>query len=288
MSDSAPGSPSRSQIPAVERVVDVLRHISERGRPIRAASLARALGIPRSSAYHLLAALEQARLVVSYPDDHTWGLGVGLFELGQAYLRQLPFERVARPVLRSLADEVGESAHLAVLHGTEVLYIVKEVAASATPLVTEVGIRLPAHLTATGRAMLATVSAAQLRALFPARRALANRTGKGPYDLRALCAVLEVERERGWALERGEVTDGIASIAVVVNAGEGDGRSSSGPSSGPSSGSSSGIGVPAAVGVSAWEPRLIGSSAAVAAAVSDAAVQIGRALRGERRDTTAT
>ena len=64
----------------------------------------------------------------------------------------------------------GHSAHLAVLHGHDLLYVVEERAPGRPSLVTDVGVRLPAHLTASGRAILAALPAAQVRALFPAGR----------------------------------------------------------------------------------------------------------------------
>lgn len=249
------------QVPAAERTIAILRHLAERHRPVPAASIARALGLPRSTTYHLLSALERGGMVTAYADQRTWGLGIATFELGQAYLRQIPLERIARPVIRALADGIGETAHLAVLHGNEVLYLVKEDAATATPLVTDVGVRLPAHLTATGRAMMAAMSDIQVRALFAPRRPLVNRTGRGPRDIRALMMLLEQERATGWSIERGHVSDDIASVAVSLRAG--------GPSPLPF----------AAVGVSVWEPRLAGSAAAeVVAALREAAGAINSAL----------
>lgn len=229
--------PTAPQVPAAERAIAIVGHLAERHRPVPAASIARALGLPRSTTYHLLAALERGGLVTSYPADHTWGLGIATFEWGQAYLRQLPLERLGRPIVRALADSTGATAHLAVLHGNEVLYLVKESPTAATPLVTEVGVRLPAHLTATGRAMLAMLPPVQVRALFAPRRPLVNRTGRGPRDLRALLQLLDAERARGWALERGEISDGIASIAVATSP-----RSPTGPL--------------AAIGLSTWEPGI--------------------------------
>ena len=66
------------------------------------------------------------------------------------------------------------------LHGRDVLYVVEERAPGRPPLVTDVGVRLPAHLTASGRAMLAALPPAQVRALYPDRGAFVDRHGPGP------------------------------------------------------------------------------------------------------------
>ena len=111
---------------------------------------------------------------------------------------------------------MGHSAHLAVLHGREVLYVVEQRAPGRPPLVTDVGVRLPAQLTATGRAVLADLPDVQVRALFPDPAAFVLRTGLGPRSPSALRALLVDVRRRGHALEDGEVTPGFASIASPV------------------------------------------------------------------------
>jgi DNA-binding IclR family transcriptional regulator len=142
---------------------------------------------------------------------------VSAFEIGTAYMRQEPLARLARPVLARLVEAVGHSAHLAVLHGREVLYVVEERAPGRLRLVTDVGVRLPAQLTASGRAVLAGLSAAQLRALFPDMTAFVQRNGAGPGSPAELRRVLARVRATGYASEDGEVTPGLASVAAAVH-----------------------------------------------------------------------
>jgi IclR family acetate operon transcriptional repressor len=83
-------------------------------------------------------------------------------------------------------------------------------------LVTDVGVRLPAHLTANGRSILAHLSAAQVRALYPSAAAFSTRTGAGPTSLRELRSLVRTEVRRGYAEEDGQVTAGYASVAAAV------------------------------------------------------------------------
>ena len=87
---------------AATRALNVLRLMAKSGAPVTASSLATKLDLPRSSMYHLLAALETDGYVIHYPEDSRWGLGIATFELGQAYLRHDPLERLARPILAKL------------------------------------------------------------------------------------------------------------------------------------------------------------------------------------------
>ncbi len=206
------------QVPAAERTIALLRHLAHQPRPVTAASIAHALDLPRSSTYHLLTALADARFVTHLPEERRWALGVGAFELGQAYLRGAPMERLARPLLHRLAHDTGISAHLAILDGRDVVYLATERPPQTPVLVVDVGVRLPAHLTASGRCLLAEQTRAQVHALFPDRAALTSRTRvagpSSPADLRRL---LERVRRDGVGREDGEIDPGLASVAVAVH-----------------------------------------------------------------------
>lgn len=205
-----------SDVPALRRGLAVLQLLAGRAGPVSASVIARELQLPRSTTYHLLAELEQARFVTRLPTEQRYGLGIAAFELGSAYLRHDPLERLAAPLLRELVERVGHNAHLGVLHGNELLYLIKERPARPQTLVTDVGVRLPAQLTASGRAILAHLPAAHVRALFPSTTAFVRRTDRGPATLAALRSTLATERRRGWACEDGHVTAGFASVAYPV------------------------------------------------------------------------
>lgn len=207
-----------SRVPAASQTLALLRTLAERG-PSTATSLATAIGLPRSTAYHLLAVLRGEGFVVHLPEERRWSLGPTAFSVGQAYLRHDPREALARPLIVALANEVGQTAHLGVLHGTEVVYLIKESPSQrrdAPTLITGVGVHLPAAITASGRAMLAYLPKDQLRALMSSPDAFVRRTSTGPDSLTTLRRVLDRERERGYASEEGEILAGYASVAAAV------------------------------------------------------------------------
>ncbi|MEJ7707291.1 MAG: IclR family transcriptional regulator [Nocardioidaceae bacterium] len=205
-----------SQAPAATRALRVLRFLATQPEPAPLDSIVRALGMPRSSAYHLINAMIVEGFVIHVEDEHRYGLGVAAFEVGSGYSRHAPLQRLARRPLAELVDSVGESGHLAVLHGREVVYVLEERARRRPPLVSEVGVRLPAQLTASGRAILAALPAAQVRALFPDRDAFISRHQAGPRSAVELTSLLSETRQRGYALEIGEVTSGLSSVGVAV------------------------------------------------------------------------
>jgi len=203
-------------VPAARQALAILGFLAARPGPAGAATIARELDLPRSTTYHLLAELLAADFVVHLPEDRAYGLGVAAFEVGSAYLRHDPLERLARPVLGRLVEQTQQTAQLGILQGNETVYLLKEQPRTPLTLVTDVGVRLPAHLTASGRAMLAHLPAAQVRALYPSASAFTTRTGAGPASLRELRAVVRGELRRGYAEEDGQVTARYASVAAAV------------------------------------------------------------------------
>ena len=108
------------------------------------------------------------------------------------------------------------SAHFGLLQGKDVLYLIEERAAGRPSLVTDVGVRLPAEITASGRAMLALLPGQQVTALYPSAEVLVDRTGQSPRTVTALRRILGETRRRGWGQEVDAVTVGLSSVAVAV------------------------------------------------------------------------
>jgi DNA-binding IclR family transcriptional regulator len=159
--------------------LQVLRLLAAAPGPLPATTVAGQLGAPRASTYRLLRSMVDEGFVVHFPEEGRWGLGVATFEVGQAYLRRQPLERLARPLVLRLVGSVRRTVHLGVLHGPETLYLLVERPPASTPLVTAVGVRLPAQLTASGRSLLAQLPEEQVRALFAEQ--MVRRGGRGPW-----------------------------------------------------------------------------------------------------------
>lgn len=205
-----------AQVPAAENTLRILRYLAGRPAPVAASAIARELELPRSTVYHLLTTLSAHGFVLHMKEDRRWGLGTSAFELAGGYARQQPLARIGRPLVAALSDRLGESTHLAVMSGGDVLYIVEERAPRRQALVTDVGVRLPAHLTASGRAMLAALPREQVRALYPSASAFPDRTGLGPRKPAELRELLRTVRARGYATEDSEVASGLRSVGAVV------------------------------------------------------------------------
>ena len=207
------------KVPAADHTLRILSLLASSRGPLAASMIASRLELPRSTVYHLLATLQEHGFVMHLPEEQRYGLGIAAVALSGAYERQEPLARIGRPLLAQLVDRIGESCHVAVPHGRDVLYVVEERAKGSRPLVTDVDVRLPMQLTASGRAILAALPKAQVRALFPDRGAFVHRHEGADSSIDGyskLRAVLDETTSRGYSYEQGSVTPGLASIGVPV------------------------------------------------------------------------
>ena len=185
-----------SKVPAAAQTLQILALLSHIDVPISAARIQAELGLPRSTTYHLLTVMRDAGFVTYLPDTRTYGLGLAAYSMASAYTTQQPLVRATAKHARELAKLVGGSAHVGRLVGGEVVY-----------LFTDVGVRLPAAATASGRAMLAQLPAAELKALY-------GVVGRGSY--REWLVPITEAKHRGWGSESEEVSPGQESLAVAV------------------------------------------------------------------------
>ena len=198
-----------SKVPAATHTLAILRLLMTTDAPISAARIAAQLRLPRSTTYQLLKVMVDAGFVMHLKSHRTYGLGAAAYSLAQAYSTQQPLVRASTRHAQALAKLAGGSAHVSRLSsGMEVLYVLEERSATAVSLITDVGVRLAAERTASGRAMLAALPDAELKARVDA-------AGLGRQWQKIHTMVQQV-RLRGWAEETEEVSVGQSSIAAVV------------------------------------------------------------------------
>jgi len=202
-------------VPAARQTLQIITYLAGHGGPVRASTVARDLDLPRSTTYHLLRVLQDEGFLVHSPENQAYALSPLVADLGSSVRASNALARFAEPVLERLVAEtrLPVVAHLGLLNHSDVVYALKISAARAPAVVTSIGVRLPAHLTATGRAMLAALEPAQVTAIYPDATALVTRTGPGPRTPGALASILTETRERGWAIERGDIDLDYSSVA---------------------------------------------------------------------------
>ena len=194
---------------------DVLNAFSHRRRVQTLSELARASGLPKSTVHRVIAKLVEIGLVERYNDCYRIGLPV----LALASCSPASAMRdKALPHLEELHVRTGQTVHLAVLRGDDVVYLEKLSHDTAAPSPSSVGGRIPAHCTAVGKAMLATRTETELRQLLTGPlRARTPLTITDPGRLRMQLARI---RAAGVATETGEAAVGLACVGVPIRHGQ--------------------------------------------------------------------
>jgi DNA-binding IclR family transcriptional regulator len=199
-------------------VLAVLRSLGEYPRGVGLEQLARDIEMPKSSLHRALAALCRAGLA-DHDERGSYRLSLEFVRVAFAYYEQLDRRQVVGPLLQSLADRFGETAHYAELDGAEVVYIAKMTPPGLGAQMTSIiGGRNPAHCTGLGKALLAyeLVDRGAVQAYVTANGPLAQRTPNTLVDTRALAANFELVRGRGYALDDEESEEGINCIAFPL------------------------------------------------------------------------
>jgi DNA-binding IclR family transcriptional regulator len=213
-----PRTPSRhpqdGRLSSVAMAVRLMKAFSEQQVEIGISDLARRLGVAKSTVHRLAVTLCADGMLEQNPDSGKYRLGIALFRLGSLVRRRMTVSNEARPFLRELREKVNETVHLAVLDGSEIMYVYNLESTQAIRMRSDVGVRKPAYCTAEGQAILAFQPAEVVERVV--RDGLAARTPQTITDADALNRALDLVRQRGCAIEDEESEIGMRCIAAPL------------------------------------------------------------------------
>lgn len=202
----------RNGVQVVERTARILRALAEAPDGLSLSQLAERVGLARSTVHRLVAALQVERFVVSVSPNGRVKLGPGLASL--AVIASPDLVRDLHPYLARLSREMNETVDLSVLQHDHVLFVDQVAATRRLRAVSSVGAAFPAHCPANGKALLATLSNAELEQLLPAK--LERLTPNTIVDRKRFLSELDQVRNEGIAYDREEHTLGICGVGCVV------------------------------------------------------------------------
>jgi IclR family acetate operon transcriptional repressor len=204
------------EVGSVGRALAILEALPAGREGIRASELARTVGVNPSTASRLLATLAAHRMAERTPQG-TWRLGLGLLALSDRVLSGLDLRERARPWLRWLVEQTGETATLSLPGDGEAITIDFVPSPRSVVSMARVGRPSALHATATGKVMLGFGAGAQERLGAVARLGTLERfTERTVCDPGALAEQLRVARERGLASAVGEREPDLAALAAPV------------------------------------------------------------------------
>lgn len=198
-------------ISVVDRVTLLLRAFASAG-PMTLAQVTARTGLPRSSVHRLLDQLAAAGWLARSPEQ-TYELGIHAYEVGQAALRHNRLLQAATPAMRAFAQKTGYTVHLGVVDRGDTVYLAKINGRRSGPTPTAVGQRLPAHLTALGKAVMAGSSSPWHT---PSRGRAVDDSSAPRRAASQFERELEEVRSSGAAFDPGAAFQGLACVGVSI------------------------------------------------------------------------
>jgi|HigsolmetaAR203D_1030402.scaffolds.fasta_scaffold05261_2 DNA-binding IclR family transcriptional regulator len=176
--------------------------------------LAKDLELPKSTVQRLVMTLVDEGFLKKNPETQRYRLGESILGLSGVITSSSELYNEAMPVLRRLVDSVGETSHIAILDGLEVVYLQKVDCHHPVRLITHLGSRNPLHCTSSGKAILAHKE----KQLFDqvVKNGLKPYTRNTITDPNQLMMELEKVRRQGYASDVNEVDEGTVSVAAPV------------------------------------------------------------------------
>jgi IclR family KDG regulon transcriptional repressor len=204
--------PVKSLIKAMNLLDAVSRH--ERGASI--ADLSHELKMVKSTVHRLLATLRDSNLVTFDPMTSNYSLGTKVLQWSESVVKQNLLVRLGLQTVRKLAAQCLETVNLAMLDGTEVLYLAQQESTSSLRVSAELGVRLPAHCCALGKILLSDLSANEFHLLFDSVAKLKAMTVNTITEPAQLWEHLQKVRKEGVSYDFEEAFEGGICIGALV------------------------------------------------------------------------
>src|SRR4051812_13453650 len=208
----------RDYVQSLERGLAVIKAFGPEQSTLTLGETAARTGLTRAAARRFLLTLVKLGYVGT--DKKTFWLRSRILELGYSYLSSQPWWQVSQGFLEEAARQTGETCNIAVLSETEIVYVARVASKRIISTNLSVGSRLPAHVTALGRVLLAGLLADERKELLK-RMSLSKLTSRTVDDKRKLEGILAQVTKDGFAIVDQELELGLLALAVPIHAVDG-------------------------------------------------------------------
>jgi IclR family transcriptional regulator, KDG regulon repressor len=206
---------TRGGVQSLGRAFSILEEVARHREGIGLADLSKLVGLHNSTTFHLAKTLVSLGYLRQERDSKRYRVGRPLFALAASALDEIEMVNLATPILEDLSRESGESGHFAVRMGDAVVVIARTSGPGAFQLTDRVGVVRPAHCTALGKIMLASLRPDQLKR-FLERVELKPSTKKSITDPAMLLRDIAEIRRSAIAFDDGEFNAEVRCVAVPV------------------------------------------------------------------------
>ncbi len=205
----------KSLIQSLDRGLQLLEIISQAKEPMGLPELAEMLEVDRSTVHRLLGTLQQRNYVVQDPQNKHYSLGLKVIELSRRALDGINFRALAKPYLKRLSKETGESTNLFILANNHAVCVDYEASPSPLAVTNDTGIIYIMHATAGGKVLLAFMPEADRQRIIKSN-SFTGFTPRTITDANTLQMQLQQIREQGFALDDEEHYVGVRCIAAPI------------------------------------------------------------------------
>lgn len=205
----------RTGVQSLGRAFGILEEVARHRDGIGLAELSKLVGLHNSTTFHLARTMVSLGYLRQEKDSKRYRVGRPLFALAASALDEIEMVNVATPILEELSLETSESSHFAVRMGDAVVVIARTSGPGAFQLTDRVGVVRPAHCTALGKIILASLRPDQLKR-FLERVDMKPATDKSITDVAVLLREIAEIKRTGVAFDDGEFNPEVRCVAVPV------------------------------------------------------------------------
>jgi len=205
----------RGGVQSLGRAFAILEQVARHREGIGLAELSKLVGLHNSTTFHLAKTMVSLGYIRQERDSKRYRIGRPLFALAASALDEIEMVNVATPIMEDLSRDTGESSHFAVRMGDAVVVIARTSGPGAFQLTDRVGVVRPAHCTALGKIILASLRPDQLKR-FLERVELTPSTKKSITDPNVLLREIAEVRRSAVAVDDGEFNAEVRCMAVPV------------------------------------------------------------------------
>jgi IclR family acetate operon transcriptional repressor len=204
-----------AQVQSLTRGLSILECLAKAEGGLTLTDIGQRVQLPASTVHRLLATLEKMGYVYQAGELGRWYVGLQAFTVGSSFLASRDFVAQSHPYMRRLMDQSGETVNLAILDGTEAVFVDQVQCREMMRTIVKLGSRAPLHASGVGKAMFASLPDDQIDAILKVR-GLPRITGNTITTPETMWASIRVIRQRGWAFDDEEHAQGTRCVASPI------------------------------------------------------------------------
>jgi IclR family acetate operon transcriptional repressor len=204
-----------AQVQSLTRGLSILECLAKAEGGLTLTDIAQRVQLPPSTVHRLLATLERMGYVYPAGELGRWYVGLQAFAVGSSFLSSRDFIAQSHPFMRRLMDQSGETVNLAILDGTEAVFVDQVQCREMMRTIVKLGSRAPLHASGVGKAMFASLPDDQIDAILKVR-GLPRITGNTITTPETMWSSIRVIRQRGWSFDDEEHAIGTRCVGAPI------------------------------------------------------------------------